>query len=133
MKLLTKEVCSIMPGMKEQDGLGKDAVVYLKFFAPWTSWTWYATEGAVVLDDGTEKKLSEYPVDDRLLPPVEDVLFFGLVDGFEKEFGYFTLRELLDITGPMGLKVERDMHFGRKTLGEVCPEIFTEKNSLHRG
>lgn len=42
-------------------------------------------------------------------------LCFGLVDGHEREFGYFSLDELLAMRGPMGLRIERDLYF------EPCP------------
>ena len=31
------------------------------------------------------------------------------VDGFEKELGYFSLRELESARGPLGLPIERDL------------------------
>lgn len=39
------------------------------------------------------------------------MLFFGMVHGFEKELGYFTLKQLLEVK-LRGLGVERDMYFG---------------------
>lgn len=67
----------------------------VKFFTPWSNWTWYATEF-----DG------------------EDT-FFGLVYGFERELGYFSLRELEKIRGPMGLCIERDLYFTPRKLSEI--------------
>ena len=55
-----------------------------------------------------------------------DFQFFGLVEGFEKELGYFNLSELESVRGPLGLPIERDLHFQPKTLGEIAPEIFGE-------
>jgi len=46
-------------------------------------------------------------------------IFFGLVDGFEKELGYFSLSELENLRGPFGLKVERDLYFEPATLKEL--------------
>jgi hypothetical protein len=46
-------------------------------------------------------------------------VFFGLVSGFEVELGYFTLSELKQVRGPMGLQIERDLHFEPKTLDEL--------------
>ena len=43
-----------------------------------------------------------------------DVVFFGFVEGFDKEYGYFTLNELKSVTNPM-FRVERDLYF------EPCP------------
>ena len=36
-----------------------------------------------------------------------------------KEFGYFTLRELESVRGPLGLPIERDLHFKPRPLKEV--------------
>lgn len=38
-------------------------------------------------------------------------LCFGWVEGFEKEWGYFSLDELAEARGPLGLPIERDLHF----------------------
>ena len=96
MKLLTKANLKSLPALGTTDGQGSDAVVQVKFFTPWDSWTWYATE---------------YDPETRT--------FFGLVDGFEKELGYFSLDELAEVKGPWGLKIERDMHFRPAKIGTV--------------
>ena len=93
MKLLTKENLKNLPALGSTDGMGKEAIVQVKFFTPWAGWTWYATE---------------YDPETRT--------FFGLVDGFEKELGYFNLDELESINGPFGLKIERDRGFQGVTL-----------------
>lgn len=87
MKLLTQENKKQLPPLYAQDGKGDEAMAFVKFFAPTNNWTWYAMEF-----DG------------------EDT-FFGLVDGFEKELGYFSLKELESVTLPFGLKIERDLHW----------------------
>ena len=46
----------------------------------------------------------------------EEHLFFGLVEGFEREYGYFSLDELEEIRGPGGLTVERDLYWKPKPL-----------------
>ena len=91
MKLLTKKIREDLPKLYANEG-NHDAKVIVKFFTPDSNWTWYATEF-----DGVDT-------------------FFGLVDGFEQELGYFSLKELEDIRGPLGLPVERDRHFGPKPL-----------------
>ncbi len=96
MKLLTKENLKQLPALYEQDGKGDEAVAYVKFFTPDSNWTWYATE----YDPETET-------------------FFGLVDGFDKELGYFTLADLQNVRGGLGLPVERDRYFSPTTLGEL--------------
>ncbi len=95
MKLLTKKLIKEIPQLYEQDSKGQDAIAYIKFFTPWSNWTWYATEF-----DG------------------EDT-FFGLVDGFEKEFGYFSLSELKSLDGPFRLKVERDLYFNPTRIRDL--------------
>ena len=115
MKLLTKGLLTQLPPLYSQDEVA-DPYVIVKFFTPWTSWTWYATEASVYAtdEDGNEvhRPLVEYV-------PGDDVLFFGLVDGLERELGYFTLGELESVRGPGGLAIERDRHYPRTLLSEV--------------
>ena len=96
MKLMTKAIENVIPALYEQDGLGDDAIVHAKFFTPDGSWTWYATE----YDPATR-------------------MFFGLVDGFDKELGYFSLDELEGVRGALGLPIERDAWFKPTKLCEV--------------
>lgn len=105
MKLLTREIRELLPPLYAQDEKGGKAVAYVKFFCPWSSWTWYATEF-----DG-------------------DDTFFGLVDGFEKELGYFSLSELEAIKGPGGLKIERDRYWRPRALAEIAPGMFPSSAS----
>ncbi|MDD5458631.1 MAG: DUF2958 domain-containing protein [Phycisphaerae bacterium] len=108
MKLLPKEIRS---ALYAQDGKGSKAVAYAKFFTPDAQWTWYATEGEPVKDDSGAEI---------------DFQFFGLVDGLEKELGYFMLSELEQVRGKMGLPIERDLYWQPKTLQEIAPEMFRE-------
>ena len=100
MKLLTQEIRRKLPPLYSQDGKGGEAIARIKFFCPSSSWSWYATE---------------FDVDDT---------FFGLVDGQCKELGYFSLRELEEVRGPMGLPIERDLYWQPKALEEIAPEMF---------
>ena len=111
MKLLPKEIRETLPPLYSQDGKGGKAVVHVKFFTPSSSWSWFATEGEAVKDDSGSEI---------------DFKFFGLVEGHEKELGYFVLSELEEVRGPMGLPIERDLHFKPKTLAEIAPEMFRE-------
>jgi hypothetical protein len=108
MPLLTKEIRGKLPPLGSQDGKGGKAVAWAKFFTPDSGWTWHVIEGQ---EDGN------------------DFMFFGLVEGQEKELGYFRLSELQDARGPMGLPIERDLHWTPKTLAEIAPEMFTEGTS----
>lgn len=112
MKLLPQELREILPPLYSQDGKGGKAFVYAKFFTPSSSWSRFITEGEPVRDESGKEI---------------DFKFFGLVDGHEKELGYFLLGELEEIRGPMGLPIERDLHFKPKTLMEIAPEMFREK------
>ena len=47
-------------------------------------------------------------------------LFFGLAVGFEPELGYFSLSELRQIRGKLGLPVERDKWFRGAPLRELA-------------
>lgn len=95
MNLLTKELEKKLPALYSQDG-NPEAKAVVKFFTPDSNWTWYA---------------SEYDPETRT--------FFGLVDGFKKELGYFTLDELESVRGGFGLPVERDRYFTPTKLKEL--------------
>ena len=101
MKLLTQEIRNKIPKLYSQDGKGEDAIAYVKFFDPAGSWTWYASEGEPEFDEGGKEI---------------DFRFFGLVYGFERELGYFTLNELKSIHGRHW--IERDKFFTPKLLKE---------------
>lgn len=94
MMLLTKQDRANLPPLYSQED-EPDPTVWVKLFDPCGSWTWYATEF-----DG------------------EDT-FFGLVDGHEAELGYWSLSELAAVKGPLGIGIERDMHFTPKPLSAV--------------
>jgi hypothetical protein len=96
MKLMTKELERRFAQIGSQEDKGDDAIVVCKFFTPDSGWTWWATE---------------YSNETRE--------FFGLVQGFEVEFGYFALEELETATGPLGLRIERDLHWKERTIGEI--------------
>lgn len=88
MQLLTQEIRRKLPKLYATEKVPlNEKILVVKFFTPDSSWTWYATEF-----DGED-------------------LFFGLVDGFEREWGYFSLRELESVRGPLNLGVERDLYF----------------------
>ncbi len=84
----------MLPALYSQEH-EEDPLVLCKFFTPDSHWTWYALEF-----DGED-------------------LFFGWVVGLEKELGYFRLSELLQVHGPFGLSIERDLHFSPTRLSEV--------------
>jgi hypothetical protein len=92
MKLLTEKIKKNIPALGESEA-GDDVRgrFVCKFFDPCGSWTWYVLEG-----EETE---------------VGDWRFYGLVDGYEKEWGYFLLSQLESVEGPLGLGIERDIYF----------------------
>ena len=93
--LLDDESREKLPPLYSGEEKGLDALAQVKFFTPTSNWTWYA---------------SEFNGED---------IFFGLVIGFEIEFGYFSLSELQAVKGPLGLPIERDLHFEPKSLREL--------------
>jgi hypothetical protein len=93
--LLPDDIKAQLPGLYENEDLGLAALARVKYFTPDSNWTWYA---------------SEYDCED---------IFFGLVIGHVAELGYFSLTELETIRGPLGLPIERDLHFNPKPLQEL--------------
>lgn len=123
-KMLPAELAKTVPGLyTTEDTPAEDKIAVLKFFTPTGGWTWFATEGAAVLGDGTEVHLGSIELPAALPPPsvsaqdgeVEDVRFFGYVQsGLGEdcnEWGYFSLRELMALRLPFGLGVERDLYW----------------------
>ena len=113
MQLLTKEVVAKLPPLysNEHKGLSRSLAV-VKFFAPWSHWTWYASEGSYIDANGLQ---------DTNEPRV-DFICFGLVDGDYPEFGNFSLSELQSVRGPFGLTIERDLYYKPKTLQALFDE-----------
>lgn len=93
--LMDEKVQESLPVLYSQENLGLQALAKVKYFTPDSNWTWYGSEF-----DGND-------------------LFFGLVNGFELELGYFSLQELEKTCGPMGLPIERDLFFEPTTLQEL--------------
>ncbi|MAU13876.1 MAG: hypothetical protein CL607_28925 [Anaerolineaceae bacterium] len=88
-----------IPSLYSTENDGKQAVVSVKYFTPDVNWTGYPTE---------------FHSRD---------FFFGLVDVLEVEFGYFSLRELQEVRGALGLPIERDLDFRPQTLAQVRENI----------
>ena len=109
--LLTPELRAELPELYATEATPMaEKLAVAKFFTPDSNWTWYAVEF-----DGKDT-------------------FFGLVEGFESEYGYFSLSELESARGPLGLPIERDLYFEPTLLVELdsslkvdtCPEQETE-------
>ena len=102
-ELLDKATREGLPALYANEEIGLAALALVKFFTPDANWTWYG---------------SEFDGDD---------IFFGLVSGHEVELGYFSLSELDGVRGPLGLPIERDLHFEPKTLQELLAKHREEK------
>jgi len=92
-----------LPPLYSGEEKGMEALAQVKFFTPDSDWTWYASEF-----DG------------------EDI-FFCLVSGFEVELGYFSLKELQETRGPLGLPIERDIHYEPKSLKDIEEQYKSQK------
>ena len=104
IQLLTTTVRQALPPLYATEH-EEDPIVQCKFFSAWTRWTWYVLEF-----DGKD-------------------IFFGLVDGFEIELGYFSLSELESVRGPLGIpSIERDVSFEPCTLSEVKRLCYARRN-----
>ena len=97
MKLMTKEIEKKLPALYETEDIAlEDKELVAKFFDPCGFWTWYAVE----------------------YDPKKG-LFFGYVEGYEKEWGYFSLAELKSVKTAFGLGIERDMYFDPIKFKEI--------------
>lgn len=128
MKLLTKEIQQRIPPLYATEDVPlEDKICHVKYFA---HWRWYAVEAEAICRKPTKpsetfhvplKEFEDtiefigsgqaYRTAEHGIVEVVDVMFFGLVEGFENEWGYFNLSELLSIKmPPFGHGVERDMY-----------------------
>ena len=104
-QLMTEKLADAIPALGANSNVADcdDILAPAKLFSPYSNWTWYITE----MDPETGQ-------------------CFGLVEGFERELGYFDLSELAETTVFGGVPaVERDLYWEPKTLGEI-------KNGSHK-
>ncbi len=98
-QLMTEKLAEIIPAIYANEKVADYDTVLAraKLFSPYSNWTWYITE----MDAETGH-------------------CFGLVEGFERELGYFDLTELAETTvfGDVPA-VERDLYWQPRTLGEI--------------
>lgn len=106
MKLLTKEILEKMPSLNTQED-NNDPMVICKFFYPDFHWTWYVIAGEPSVDIFGDP----------------DFEFFGYVVGDEPELGFFTVSELVNGKGKLGMSIERDRYF------KPCP--LSKLRKLH--
>jgi hypothetical protein len=108
MKLLTKEIRNKIPPMGSTDGK-LDAEVVVKFFSPYSNWTWWAFEGESIKDDDGNEV---------------DFNFYGLAKGQCTELGTWSLRELESCKRGRLPLVERDMYYTPQTKHELFMEEY---------
>lgn len=78
----------------------KDPLVRIKLFTPWTGWTWLITE----------------------YDPADKLAFgfaYNAQDPDGAELGYISIAELESIRGPLGLRIERDIHWTPMPLSQA--------------
>lgn len=101
-ELMTEEIGKTIPSIGATQNVenGDSVIAKVKLFSPYSSWTWYVTEWEA-----------------------ETGLCFGLVEGFDTEWGYFGLEELAQTTVFGGVPaIERDLYWEPKTIGEITRE-----------
>lgn len=99
-KLLTAELRKQLPKLYSTEHTPtNEKIVITRFFSIANHWSWYPVEF-----DGVDT-------------------FFGFVDGWEPEWGYFSLSELAELTFQNGVPaVERDLYFRSAAVSDV-PQI----------
>ena len=96
MSLIAKDIVNKIPNLYETENQ-KDKICYVKLFLPNSNWTWYIIE----------------------INKQDNNTCFGFVDGLEQELGYFTIKELENLRGQFGLKVELDSSFTPTKLSKI--------------
>lgn len=110
MQLITKRIEASLAPLGSTDGMAwtEKRIVFIKYFCPWSDWEWYVLEGEQEDDDWR---------------------FYGVVDGFEIELGYFMLSDLAFITGPGGLGIERDLHFNGQLPNHILKHLNRDESA----
>ncbi|MGJ0330072.1 DUF2958 domain-containing protein [Aliarcobacter cryaerophilus] len=98
--LLTYKQLQAIPNLYETENQ-KDPICHLKLFLLSSNWSWYIIE-----------------IDKTNLNTC-----FGFVSGLEQELGYFTIKELENLRGQFGLKVELDTSFKATKLSKIKASI----------
>lgn len=100
MKLITKAIAKTA---QKQFSKGSDMaqLVVAKFFDPCGSWSWYL--------------MNQDPGDPDYL--------WGIVKGSEIEVGSFSLSELSNHKGALGIGIERDLRFAPKPASEILTRL----------
>lgn len=94
MELISKKLKEQIPKLYDTEEQ-TDPIVYIKLFID--GWTWYITE--ISIDD--------------------DICFGYVVSPFGSELGYFSLNEIQEVKGSLGIGVERDLHFKPTPLSNL--------------
>lgn len=94
MELIPKELKDKIPKLYDTEDQS-DPVAYVKLFID--GWTWYITE--LSIDD--------------------NICFGYVVSPFGSELGYFSLQEIQEVKGSLGIGVERDLSFKPTKLSEL--------------
>lgn len=89
---LLKQACRLMEVPLTEDNVDLEGntlsrLLRVKLFDPCGSWTWY---------------IQKWDANDRC---------YGWVQGDEPEWGYFSLQEISDYPGPLGIGIEIDVYF----------------------
>lgn len=113
MKLLTKDIEKKLKAQYKKHrstSYNRSESVVVKYFTPWGKATWWILEGAPIESHPNTSKVLLLDNDGK---PTPDWYLYGLCDlgiGY-REFGDVLLSDLLSITGPMGLRIERDKSY----------------------
>ena len=96
MALIPQEQLNTLPSLYETEST-KDPICHIKLFTPDSNFIFYIIE--ILKED--QNTLYTYTI------------------GLESELGYQSLKELSELRGPLGLKIERDTSFTPTVLSEV--------------
>lgn len=94
MELIPKEMEDKIPHLYATEEV-KDPIVYVKLFLD--GWTWHITELSID----------------------KDICFGYVVSPFGSELGYFSLEEIQEVKGSLGIGVERDLYFKPTPLSAI--------------
>lgn len=95
MELIPNKLLKSIPRLYETER-SLNPICHIKLFTPDSQWSWFIIE----IDD-------------------EQNICYGYIKGLDCELGYFSLDEIKQVKGPLGLCVERDVSFTPTALSII--------------
>lgn len=130
MKLLTKELRAKFPPLYTNENKDpKDVPVVAKFFTPWSNWSWFATEGCAIIDEGGNDVYKEL----RFVRESRDSEIQGMVSQSARPHFLFEVSEQMDCESPtelVGSERKKERQLERRDDEELGLSVYEDRRQI---